>query len=153
MGGAATRAASPVANRCFNYQEGLAVMELNIGVRQVGDVAVLDLNGELDTYSCPALRSAVVNLVDRGQRNILLNMAGVEYIDSAGLGTLVGGLKRTTEHGGQLKLVNTNSQIQKVLNITGLVRVFEQFSSEEEAIKSFVPAPTAAGSADDSPSS
>ncbi|MGQ9525224.1 MAG: STAS domain-containing protein [Armatimonadota bacterium] len=118
-------------------------MELKIDVREVGDVVILDLTGELDTYSCSSLRSAIVNLVDHGKLNILLNLAGVEYIDSQGLGTLVGGLKRTTEHGGQLKLVNANSQIQKVLNITGLVRVFEHLASEEEAIKSFATAPAA----------
>lgn len=117
-------------------------MDLSINVRLGDGVTVVDLAGELDTYSCPALRSAIVDLVDRGDRQILLNMQGVQYIDSAGLGTLVGGLKRATEHGGQLKIVNANSQIDKVFTITGLVRVFEQFPSEAAAIASFQSGPT-----------
>jgi anti-sigma B factor antagonist len=116
-------------------------MELGINTREVpcdsGSCVVLDLQGELDTYSCPSLREMIVQLVDAGKKQILLNMEGVEYIDSAGLGTLVGGLKRASENGGKLKIFNANSQIQKVFNITGLVRVFEQFDSEEEALASF----------------
>ncbi|HEY3280952.1 MAG TPA: STAS domain-containing protein [Armatimonadota bacterium] len=114
-------------------------MELNIQVRKVDDVAVVVLSGELDTYSCPNLRQSVGDLVDQGHLKIVLNLKDVEYVDSAGLGTLVGNLKRVTEKGGQLKLVNCNAQIQKVFNITGLVRIFEQYDSEEAAIKSFPP--------------
>lgn len=112
-------------------------MELGINSREVNGVTILDLEGELDTYSCPAVRDTIVRLVDEGRKKILLNMVGVEYIDSAGLGTLVGGLKRATEHDGILKIVHANEQLQKVFNITGLVRVFEQFENEEEALGSF----------------
>lgn len=116
-------------------------MELSISTREVkcdqSTCTIIDLEGELDTYSCPAVREIIVRLVDEGKKLLLLNMGGVEYIDSAGLGTLVGGLKRTNEHGGQLKIVNANDQIQKVFNITGLVRVFDQYKDEDEALKSF----------------
>jgi anti-sigma B factor antagonist len=116
-------------------------MEFGIKNREadcsVGQCVVLDLDGELDTYSCPGLRDTIIRLVDEGEKHILLNMGGVQYIDSAGLGTLVGGLKRATEHGGQLKIVNANDQIQKVFNITGLVRVFEQYKDEATALASF----------------
>lgn len=112
-------------------------MELGINIREAGDVTILDLEGELDTYSCPSVRDTIVRLVDEGKKQILLNMAGVEYIDSAGLGTLVGGLKRATENDGILKIVHANEQLQKVFNITGLVRVFEQYDSEEAALQSF----------------
>jgi anti-sigma B factor antagonist len=116
-------------------------MELGINTREApcsnGTCVILDLEGELDTYSCPSLRETVVRLVDEGKKQILLNMGAVEYIDSAGLGTLVGGLKRASENGGKLKIFNANAQIQKVFNITGLVRVFEQFDSEEDALNSF----------------
>jgi anti-sigma B factor antagonist len=116
-------------------------MDLDIHTREVespaGPSTVIDLHGELDTYSCPSVREKIVSLVEQGKKRLLLNMGGVEYIDSAGLGTLVGGLKRASENGGQLKIVNANAQIQKVFNITGLVRVFEQFDGEEEALRSF----------------
>lgn len=112
-------------------------MELSIQVRHEGDITVVSLSGELDTYSCPNLRQAVAELVDKGHLKVVLNLEQVEYIDSAGLGTLVGNLKRVSERGGQLKLVNCNSQIQKVFNITGLVRIFEQYDSESDAISSF----------------
>lgn len=112
-------------------------MDLGINIRDAGEITVLELEGELDTYSCPSVRDTIVRLVDEGKKQILLNMAGVEYIDSAGLGTLVGGLKRATEHEGVLKIVHANEQLQKVFNITGLVRVFEQFEDEDEALRSF----------------
>lgn len=112
-------------------------MEMVIKLRERGDVAILDLEGELDTFSCEEVRDSISRLIEEGKKQILLDMAGVEYIDSAGLGTLVGGLKRAVEHDRLLKIVHPNEQIQKVFNITGLVRVFEQFDCEEEALRSF----------------
>lgn len=112
-------------------------MEMIIKLRERGDVAILDFEGELDTYSCQEVRDSITRLIEEGKKQILIDMAGVEYIDSAGLGTLVGGLKRAVENDRLLKIVHPNEQIQKVLHITGLVRVFEQFDCEEEALRSF----------------
>lgn len=112
-------------------------MELNIGLQEKGDVAVINLEGELDTYSCDSLKQRIVSLTEAGIYKIVLNMGKVSYIDSAGLGTLVGALKRTREGGGGLKVVQLNGQVEKAFNITGLVRVFDQYADEESALQAF----------------
>ncbi len=115
----------------------MRTLELHIGLREEGGIAVVDLEGELDTYSCDSLKQKIVSLTEAGISKIVLNMGGVSYIDSAGLGTLVGALKRTRERGGGLKIVRPNSQVEKAFNITGLVRVFDQYADEESALQAF----------------
>ena len=116
-------------------------MDLTIQLREekgaAGPCTVLDLTGELDTYSSPTVKNQIVGLVDQGTKRLLVNLAGVRYIDSAGLGTLVGGLKRSAENGGELKVVNASDQIQRIFDITGLVRVFDSYLDEHEALGSF----------------
>lgn len=105
--------------------------DLVIGLRNVEGTPVLDLNGEVDSYNSPKLRERMVNLIDEGQSKLVINLSGVDYIDSTGLGTLVGGLKRASEKGGAIKLICPNEQIYKVFSITGLVKVFQIFENEQ----------------------
>jgi anti-sigma B factor antagonist len=111
-------------------------LDLEITQELVGNVLVLHLEGELDTYNCGQLRSALVEQVEQGHSNIVVDMSGVEYIDSTGLGSLVGGLKRVSEHGGAMKIVCNNPQILKVFEITGLDKVFAIYKTQEEALNS-----------------
>ena len=110
-------------------------MDLRIGVRKQGDVSVIDLNGEVDAYTCSRLREAMIEAIDDGGINLIVNMRDVEYIDSSGLGTLVGGLKRVSERQGTISIVCTNPQIRKVFDITGLVKVFPIYGAEMEAVR------------------
>ncbi len=105
--------------------------DLVIGLRNVNGVPVLDLNGEVDSYNAPKLRERMVSLIDEGQTKLVINLSAVDYIDSTGLGTLVGGLKRASEKGGEIQIICPNEQIYKVFSITGLVRVFHIFDSEQ----------------------
>lgn len=107
--------------------------DLMIETRLMGETPVLDLTGEVDSYNSPRLREKMVALIDEGKPDLVINLAGVDYIDSTGLGTLVGGLKRASEKGGTIRIVCPNEQIYKVFNITGLVKVFPIFSSEQDA--------------------
>src|SRR6266487_3656282 len=85
-------------------------MSLNINVRETGDVVILDLAGPITLgESLAVLRDEVKELLDSGQKNILLNLAGVRYIDSSGLGQLVGSYATVTNHGGKLKQGATSS--------------------------------------------
>ena len=97
-------------------------------------VLVLEVTGDLDAANSQILRDALVGGIDREGGVIVVDMTEVNYIDSVGLGTLVAGLKRANEHGARLRFVVTNPQIQKVLNITGLVRVLDVYETPDSAI-------------------
>lgn len=113
-------------------------MSLSINVRETGNIVILDMNGSITLgESVTALRDEIRELLDSGQINILLNFAGVGYIDSSGLGQLVGGYATVTNRGGQLKLVNLHKKVHELLQVTKLYTVFEIYTSETAALRSF----------------
>jgi anti-sigma B factor antagonist len=83
------------------------------------------------------LREKIASLVNAGQKHLLLNLDGVPYIDSAGLGEMVRSYTTVSRQGGKLKLLNLTKRIEDLLSITKLLTVFETFDSEAEAIQSF----------------
>jgi anti-sigma B factor antagonist len=99
-----------------------------------GDCAVLQITGDLDAYTAPALRQRMLDLNDDGVVHIIADMRQVDFLDSTGLGVLIGGLKRFREHGGSLAPVVTKSSILKVFQITGLTSVLPPRSSVADAI-------------------
>lgn len=109
-------------------------MDLEITPEEKDGYLILHLEGELDTYNCGQLRSALVEQVENNHNRIIVDMSAVDYIDSTGLGSLVGGLKRVSEHGGSMKIVCDNPQIVKVFEITGLDKVFAIFKTREAAL-------------------
>lgn len=109
--------------------------DLVIETRTIDGTPVLDLSGEVDSYNSPKLRERMVALIDQGSAHLVINMGEVDYIDSTGLGTLVGGLKRATEKGGTIRIICPNEQIYKVFHITGLVKVFPIFDNESAAFQ------------------
>jgi anti-sigma B factor antagonist len=112
--------------------------ELDIKQRQAGDVAILDLSGEVRIGdSSTALRGAIRGLVAAGQSKILLNLAGVKYIDSSGIGELIANYTTAGRSGGQLKLLNLTEKVQDLLVITKLLTVFDVYDNEPEALSSF----------------
>jgi anti-sigma B factor antagonist len=112
--------------------------ELNINQRQAGDIIILDLDGEVRIGdSSTALRSAIRNLVGAGNTKILLNLAGVKYIDSSGIGELIANYTTVNRGGGQLKLLNLTEKVQDLLVITKLLTVFDVYDNEADALSSF----------------
>ncbi|MDI6716739.1 MAG: STAS domain-containing protein [Actinomycetota bacterium] len=111
-------------------------MDLKIESKEVNGIGVIVLEGEVDVYTAPKLKSRLIDMVDEGKYNIVIDLQKVEFMDSSGLGVLVGGLKRVKSHQGSISLVITQENILKIFRITGLVKVFPIFSSEEEAISS-----------------
>jgi anti-sigma B factor antagonist len=95
---------------------------------------VLVVKGEVDVYTAPRLREKLVELVSQGRRQIVVDLEGVDFLDSTGLGVLVGGLKRLRSHGGELTLVCTHQRILKVFEITGLTKVFSIVGSVDQAV-------------------
>ena len=112
--------------------------QLSINQRQAGDVAILDLNGEVRIGdSATALRGALRALVAAGNKKILLNLAGVRYIDSSGIGELIANYTTVGRTGGQLKLLSLTDKVQDLLVITKLLTVFDVYEAEAEALSSF----------------
>ena len=111
---------------------------MKIVERQAGEVIILDLIGKiLIGEGDDALREAVTKLVDGGKTKILLNLAEVPYVDSAGLGEIVRCYTTVSRKGGKLKLINLTKKIQDLLAITKLLTVFETYDTQEEGVKSF----------------
>jgi len=112
--------------------------ELDVKERQAGDVTILDMSGEVRIgEGSIALRDSIRNLVDQGKNRVLLNLAGVKYMDSTGVGELIANYTTITRQGGQLKLLNLTDRIQNLLVITKLLTVFDAYDNEPEALKSF----------------
>jgi len=111
---------------------------MQIEERTVGEVVVLDLKGRITLGEGDQLLKDKMNsLVNQGRKRIILNLAGVPYIDSAGLGEIVGSYTTVSRQGGSLKLLNLTKKITDLLAITKLLTVFETFDSEDEAVRSF----------------
>lgn len=103
-------------------------MELGLEVDEgPAPYTVLAVKGEVDVYNAPRLREKLVELVSQGRQQIVVDLEAVDFLDSTGLGVLVGGLKRLRSHEGDLTLVCTQSRILKVFEITGLTKVFSIF--------------------------
>ena len=111
---------------------------MQIEQRTIGDVVILDLKGKITLgEGDELLKDKVNNLVNQGQRKIILNLADVPYVDSAGLGEIVRTYTTVSRQGGSLKLLSLTKRITDLLSITKLLTVFETFDTESEAVKSF----------------
>jgi anti-sigma B factor antagonist len=111
---------------------------MQIDERNVGDVVVLDLKGKVTLgQGDELLKDKVNSLVNQGHRKIILNLADVPYVDSAGLGEIVRTYTTVSKNGGSLKLLNLTKRITDLLAITKLLTVFETFDGESEAVRSF----------------
>jgi anti-sigma B factor antagonist len=112
--------------------------ELNISERQAGDVTILDLSGKVTIgEGSVALRTTIRRLLGEGKKNILLNLGGVGYVDSSGIGELVSSYTAVQKEGGSLKMLNLTQKIQDLLAITKLLTVFDVYENEGDALAGF----------------
>ena len=111
-----------------------AVVELSGGNLVL--VIVVAVGGEIDVYTAPRLRDKFTELVAAGSYDIIVDMQNVEFLDSTGLGVLVGGLKKVRAHEGSLDLVCNQDRLLKIFRITGLAKVFVIHESAEAALAS-----------------
>ncbi|RCV53639.1 STAS domain-containing protein [Marinitenerispora sediminis] len=109
-------------------------MDLKLDHYSEDDTEIVVVEGEIDVYTAPRLRELLIDLVNKGNFHLVVNMEKVEFLDSTGLGVLVGGLKRVRAHDGTLDLVCTQERILKIFRITGLTKVFGIYESVQDAI-------------------
>jgi anti-sigma B factor antagonist len=109
-------------------------MDLKLGHHAKDGIEVIDVQGEIDMYTAPRLRELLIDLVSKGSYRLVVNLDKVGFLDSTGLGVLVGGLKRVRAHDGSLDLVCTQQRILKILTITGLTEVFGIHQTVDQAI-------------------
>ncbi|MBA2639363.1 MAG: STAS domain-containing protein [Nocardioidaceae bacterium] len=98
-------------------------MDLSLETRTEGDWTVIAVGGEIDVYTAPKLREALVELVNSGHYQLVVDVEAVDFLDSTGLGVLVGGLKRVRANDGHLRVVCTQERLLKIFRITGLTKV------------------------------
>jgi anti-sigma B factor antagonist len=108
-------------------------VDLDVETGSIGDASLLTLRGEIDVYTAPRLRQAIIDLVDAGATRIVVDMEKVDFLDSTGLGVLVGGLKRVRVKDGTLDIVTSQAKLLKIFDITGLNKVFSIHPSVEAA--------------------
>ncbi len=110
------------------------LVDLTLETRDVGDRTIVSVGGEIDVYTAPKLRDKITELVAAGCYHMVIDMEAVEFLDSTGLGVLVGGLKKVRAHDGTLQLVCNQDRLLKIFRITGLAKVFVIHESADAAL-------------------
>ena len=109
-------------------------MEFTVSTRNEAPFTVVEVGGEVDVYTAPRLREAVVTAIDSGNTRLVIDVENVEFLDSTGVGVLVGALKKVRSVGGTLDIVCTQPRLLKIFGITGLDKVFGLHTSVAEAV-------------------
>jgi anti-sigma B factor antagonist len=109
-------------------------MELRTEVSEIAGWTVVSVFGELDVATSPSLRERLIGLVGEGSTRLVLDLEGVDFLDSTGLGTIVSALKRARTHGGDLRLVCTEGRIRRLFEITGLDKAVPLHGSLDDAV-------------------
>jgi len=109
-------------------------VDLKLGHYSKDGIEVVNVEGEIDIYTAPRLRELLIDLAGKNNYQLIVNLEKVGFLDSTGLGVLVGGLKRVRPHDGWLDLVCTQERILKIFKITGLTKVFGIYQTVDQAI-------------------
>ena len=109
-------------------------MDLTLATREVDGTTIVSVGGEIDVYTAPKLRDKITELVADGRYHLVVDMEAVEFLDSTGLGVLVGGLKKVRANSGSLQLVCNQERLLKIFRITGLAKVFVIHRSTDDAL-------------------
>src|SRR6266496_1292886 len=108
-------------------------MELDLRVQHHDDRAVVHISGEVDLATCPQLRDVLAELVDRGVHHLIVDLEQVSFLDSSGIGVLIGVLRRLREHGGSLHLTAPRPHVRRVLELTGITTLLPTYATLDEA--------------------
>ena len=109
-------------------------MDLTLTTREVDGHMLVAVGGEIDVYTAPKLRDKISELVGAGHHSLIIDLEKVDFLDSTGLGVLVGGLKKVRAHDGSMELICSQDRLLKIFRITGLAKVFTIHESESAAL-------------------
>lgn len=121
-------------------------MNFSIAVRQSGSVSLVEVRGRFTSFESKAFRDLIHGLLRQGQRNIILNLTHLEYLDSSGIGELARSYVSVVKQGGAVRVVGLAQKVEEILKITQLYQVFPEFPDEEAALESFHPSESTASS-------
>jgi anti-sigma B factor antagonist len=113
---------------------GGEIVDLSLNTREVDSRTIVAVGGEIDVYTAPKLRDKITELVGEGHHQLVIDMENVDFLDSTGLGVLVGGLKKVRAHEGSMELICSQDRLLKIFRITGLAKVFTIHESESAAL-------------------
>jgi anti-sigma B factor antagonist len=123
--------------QCRSRLTGVCDMNFSVSIRQADDISVVELKGRLTSFELGAMREAIQGLLKQGRINILLNLSGLQYLDSSGVGELVRNYMSVVKRGGAMKVVGLGPKVEEILKITQLHQVFQEFADEQTAMESF----------------
>ena len=109
----------------------------SIAIRHSGPASLVDVTGSFTSFESGALRQAITGLIADKRNDIVLNLSGLEYLDSSGIGELVRNYLTVIKSGGRMRVVGLSAKVEEILKITQLYKVFPEFPDEETALKSF----------------
>ena len=109
-------------------------MDLSLETRHEDGFTIIEVGGEIDVYTAPKLRDKITELVGTGEYDLVIDMEKVDFLDSTGLGVLVGGLKKVRAHDGSMRLICNQERLLKIFRITGLAKVFVIHGSRADAL-------------------
>lgn len=112
-------------------------MIFSVNVRQADGVSLVDVTGRLTSFESKAFREMIYDLLKQGHTNIVLNLTGLDYLDSSGIGELVRNYMSVVKKGGAMKVVGLAPKVEEVLKVTQLYQVFPEFPDEASALQSF----------------
>jgi len=112
-------------------------LEFSATIRQAAQVSLIDLNGRLTFFEVGVLRENITRLVREGRKQLVLNLSGLQYLDSSGIGELARMYVMVVKNGGEMKVIGLTPKIEEVLKITHLYQVFPEFPDEQSALQSF----------------
>ena len=112
-------------------------MNFTVQIRQADAVSLVDITGRLTSFESPAFREAIQQLLHDGNNNIVLNLTGLDYLDSSGIGELVRNYVAVVKKGGAMRVVGLAPKVDEILKITQLYQVFPEYPDETSALESF----------------
>ena len=110
---------------------------MQISVKTADEVKVLEFKGKLDTQTSPDAQDQLTELIEKGERKILVNLEKLDYISSAGLRVLLVAAKQLKSDGGEIRICSLNNVVREVFEISGFVTIFNVYGSESEALDGF----------------
>jgi anti-sigma B factor antagonist len=112
-------------------------VNFSVTVRDSGQISIVDVQGRLTSFETGALRDTIARLLKQGKKQIVLNLSGLVYLDSSGIGELVQNYLSVIKRGGEMKVVGLTAKVEEILKITQLHQVLQEFQDEPSALQSF----------------